>query len=98
MLKLFRKFMYWIFNIIKRILISRIFMYSLLSIFCGITALSPNILSNPQVLINYIGLIILSSVVQEIDAKEKEKKWKLEISHLQKQIDKLGHRKDCPKP
>lgn len=97
MLKLFRKFMHWILNIAKRILISRIFVYSLLSIFCGITALSPSVLSNPQVFINYIGLIILSSIVQEIDAKEKERKWKLEVNNLQKRLDRLEHGKDLPK-
>lgn len=72
-------------NYIKKILFSNLFFMLAFGLFYGITAISPNLLTNLIVFVNYIVFIIISIVLQYINDKNTQNK----INNLQKQIDEL---------
>lgn len=79
--------------IIKRIIGSHLFVMTIYGMLQGITAIAPDILTNPVVLCNYFGFIFFNAFIQDVEKKDTEKEWQTKIDKLQKQIDKIKEAK-----
>lgn len=72
-------------RLIRKILSSRVNLLLVFGISSGLTSISPDILTNPQIFCTYIGYIVLSVLMQLMDEWTQENK----MAAIQKEIEEL---------
>lgn len=71
----------------RKFLGSRLFLAILFGLFMGITAISPDILTNPTVFGNYIGFILLNAFMNDFEVQIQQKEYEHDKKMMQMEFD-----------
>lgn len=75
-----------------KILGSHFFIMLLIAVLYGLTAISPDIMKNPVIFMNYMCFICLNVYISETEKEADERRTNDKIDNLQKQIDELKNK------
>lgn len=76
-------------KLIKKFLGSHFFVMLLIGLLYGLTAVSPEILTNPIIFGNYLIFILLNTYISESEKRDNDREYQSKIDNLQRQIDML---------